>query len=94
MGTVNIEPSSSGKHQPRMKSCEGLKCLILHYGQPKVAKYLLCDTIISQTAWHFASENGRKISDDDHNKANDWIFNLNEICVITVMLHVNIKQIE
>ena len=30
-------------------------------------------TIIYQTAWNF--------SHDDHNKVNNWIFNINEICI-------------
>ena len=31
--------------------------------------------------WHFASASSLKFSHDDHNKDNDWIFNLNEISV-------------
>ena len=38
-------------------------------------------TIIFQIAWHFASSSRLKFSHDDHNKHNDWIFNLDEICI-------------
>ena len=38
-------------------------------------------TIIFQTAWHFASASGLKFSHYDHNKDNDWIFDINEICI-------------
>ena len=40
----------------------------------------ILDTIICQTAWHFASASGLKFLHNDHNKDNDWIFDLNEIC--------------
>ena len=37
-----IEPLPIGKSLPRVNSCGGLRCLIFHYGQPKVVKHLLC----------------------------------------------------
>ena len=38
------------------------------------------NTIIFQTAWHFASASGLTFSHDDHNKDNVWIFNIN-VCI-------------
>ena len=46
-----------------------------------VAAVPLNSTIIFQTVWHFASASSLKFSHDDHNKDNDWIFNLNEISI-------------
>ena len=43
--------------------------------------YYVPYTIIFQTVWHFASASGLELSHDDHNKDNDWIFNLNEISI-------------
>ena len=43
--------------------------------------YYVPYTIIFQTVWHFASVSGLELSHDDHNKDNDWIFNLNEISI-------------
>lgn len=37
-----IEPLPIGKSLPRVNSCGGLRCLIFHYGQPKVVKHLIC----------------------------------------------------
>ena len=56
-----------------------------------VSKYIRCEVrrqarwfdIISQTAWHFALANGLKFSHDDHNKDNNWIFNINEFAYQT-----------
>ena len=49
-------------------------CMIKHYAEHSY-------TIIFQTVWHFASASSLKFSHDDHNKDNDWIFNLNEISI-------------
>ena len=42
----------------------------------------MCSTIIFQTAWLFASTSCLKQNlHDDHNKDNDWLFNINKICI-------------
>ena len=42
-------------------------------------------TIIFQTACHFALVSGLKFPYNDHNKDNDWILDLNEICISNTM---------
>ena len=49
--------------------------------QVLIVRFNLGSTIIFQTAWHIASASSLKFSHDDHNKDNDWIFNLHEISI-------------
>ncbi|KAK3107169.1 hypothetical protein FSP39_008435 [Pinctada imbricata] len=37
-----IEPLPEGRSLPRVNNCAGLRCLLFHYGQPKVERKLLC----------------------------------------------------
>ena len=37
-----IEPLENGKTLPRVNYCAGVRCLLFHYGQPKIERKLIC----------------------------------------------------
>lgn len=40
---VYIEPLENGKVLPRVNYCAGIRCLLFHYGQPKIQRNLTCN---------------------------------------------------
>ena len=39
---IYVEPLPDDKHLPRINYCTGIRCLIFHFGQPKMQRTLTC----------------------------------------------------